>query len=51
MSFQWLVEGKDGDAAVHIDGREIRIPELAGILLDQTRRFAERVGILLPMRN
>ena len=36
-----IVEGKDGDAEVEIEGRRIRPPEVAGLLLDQTRRFAE----------
>jgi molecular chaperone DnaK len=37
-----IVEGKNGEAAVNIHDREIRIPEVAGILLDQVRRFAEK---------
>jgi molecular chaperone DnaK len=37
-----IVEGKGGEAVVKIEGREIRIPEVAGILLDQVRRFAEK---------
>jgi molecular chaperone DnaK len=37
-----IAEGKNGEAVVKIEGREIRIPEVAGILLDQVRRFAEK---------
>src|SRR5262249_9086156 len=37
-----ISEGKNGEAVVKIEGREIRIPEVAGILLDQVRRFAEK---------
>lgn len=37
-----IIEGKSGEAAVKIADREIRVPEVAGILLDQARRFAEK---------
>lgn len=37
-----IAEGKSGEAVVKIEGREIRVPEVAGILLDQVRRFAEK---------
>lgn len=37
-----ITEGKTGEAVVRIEGREIRVTEVAGILLDQVRRFAER---------
>jgi molecular chaperone DnaK len=37
-----IVDGKTGEASVQINDREIRIPEVAGILLDQVRRFAEK---------
>jgi molecular chaperone DnaK len=37
-----ISEGKTGEAVVRIEGREIRVPEVAGILLDQVRRFAEK---------
>lgn len=37
-----VCEGKGGEAAVKVEGREIRIPEVAGILLEQVRRFAEK---------
>ena len=37
-----IVETKTGEAAAKIGEREIRIPEVAGILLDQVRRFAEK---------
>ncbi len=37
-----VVSAEDGEAAVQIGDRVIRIPEVAGILLDQVRRFAEK---------
>lgn len=37
-----IVAGKEGEAAVQVDGRDIPVPEVAGILLDQVRRFAEK---------
>lgn len=37
-----IIEGKNSEAAVKIGDRTIRIPEVAGILLDQARRFAEK---------
>jgi molecular chaperone DnaK len=37
-----IVEGKGGEASVQIFDRDIRVPEVAGILLDQVRRFAEK---------
>ncbi len=37
-----IVEGKNNEAAVQINDREIRVPEVAGILLDQVRRFSEK---------
>ena len=37
-----VVAGDDGEAAVEVADRRIRVPEVAGILLDQVRRFAEK---------
>lgn len=37
-----IIEGKDGEASVRVGDRDIRVPEVAGILLDQCRRFAEK---------
>lgn len=37
-----IIEGKNGEAAVQINERDIRVPEVAGILLDQVRRFSEK---------
>lgn len=37
-----IIEGKDGEAAVRVGDRDIRVPEVCGILLDQVRRFAEK---------
>ena len=37
-----IIETRSGEAAVQIGDRQIRVPEVAGILLDQTRRFAEK---------
>lgn len=37
-----ITEGKNGEAVVKVGDKELRIPELAGILLDQSRRFAEK---------
>ena len=37
-----IVESDAGEAAVQITDRRIRVPEVAGILLDQVRRFAEK---------
>ncbi len=37
-----IVEGKDKEAAVQVADRQIRVAEVAGILLDQARRFAEK---------
>lgn len=31
----------DGDAVVRVDGRDLAVPEIAAVLLDQVRRFAE----------
>lgn len=37
-----IIETRTGEAAVQIGEQQIRVPEVAGILLDQTRRFAEK---------
>lgn len=37
-----IIEGKDGEAAVQVGDRNIRVTEVAGILLDQVRRFSEK---------
>ncbi|MCA9554738.1 MAG: Hsp70 family protein [Myxococcales bacterium] len=37
-----IIAGPDGEAAVRVADRDIRVPEVAGILLDQARRFAEK---------
>lgn len=37
-----IIEGKGGEAAVRVGDRDIRVTEVAGILLDQVRRFAEK---------
>jgi molecular chaperone DnaK len=37
-----ITEGKNGEAVVKIADKEIRVPEIAGILLDQARRFSEK---------
>ena len=37
-----IVATEDGEAAVQIGDRRIQVPEVAGILLDQVRRFAEK---------
>ena len=37
-----IVAEDDGQAAVQVADRQIRVPEIAGILLDQVRRFAEQ---------
>lgn len=37
-----IVEAEPSEAAVQVADRQIRVPEVAGILLDQVRRFAEK---------
>lgn len=48
VGFQ-LVAGPDGEARIRIGDRELQVPEVAGLLLDQTRRFAE-VELGAPIR-
>lgn len=45
-----IIATRSGEAAVQIGDRQIRVPEVAGILLDQARRFAEK-HLGQPVKN